>query len=78
MTKFFRLRTKTYSCLIDDGSEDQKAKVAKESVMKRELKFENLKNSLGATKLENEINHLEKNKINLYSPKKPWRIYKKQ
>ena len=71
MINFFRLRTKTYSCLIDDGSEDQKVKVTKESVMKRELKFENLKNCLGATKLENKINHLEKNKINFYSPKKP-------
>ena len=39
MTKFFRLRTKTYSCLIDDGSEDQKAKVAKESVMNLNLKI---------------------------------------
>ena len=26
MTKFVGLRAKTYSCLIDDGSEDKKAK----------------------------------------------------
>ena len=52
MTKFVGLRAKTYSYLVDDGSEDRK------------LKFENYKNSLEATLLENKINYLEK-KINL-------------
>ena len=50
MTKFVGLRAKTYSYLVDDGSEDKK------------LKFENYKNSLEATLLENKINYLEKKK----------------
>ena len=33
------------------------------SVIKRKLKFENYKNCLEATQLENKINYLEKNKI---------------
>ena len=48
MTKFVGLRAKTYSYLVDDGSEDKK------------LKFENYKNSLEATLLENKINYSEK------------------
>ena len=32
-------------------------------VIKRKLKFENYKNSLEATQLENKISHLEKNKF---------------
>ena len=53
MTKFFRLRAKTYSYLIDDGSEDKKAKGTKKCVTKRKPKFENYKNCLEATYLEN-------------------------
>ena len=34
MTKFLRLRAKTYSYLIDDGSEDKKAKSTKKRVIK--------------------------------------------
>ena len=48
-----KLRTKTYSFLIDDGSEDKKAKGTKRHVMKRKLEFENYKNSLEATQLDN-------------------------
>ena len=33
---------------------------------KRKLKFENYKNCLKATQLENKINNLEKSKINVY------------
>ena len=36
-------------------------------VIKRKLKFENYKNSLEATQLENKISHLKKNKIYLDS-----------
>ena len=61
VTKFVWLRAKTYSCLIDDGSQDKKAKGKKKCVIKRKLKFENYKNCLEATQLENKINHLEKN-----------------
>ena len=42
MTKFVRLRAKTYNYLIDDGSED-KAKTTKTCVIKRKVKFENYK-----------------------------------
>ena len=60
MTKFFGLRAKAYSYLIDDGSEDKKAKNTKKCVIKRILKFENYKNWLKTTQLENKINCLEK------------------
>ena len=46
---FFGLRAKTYSYLIDDGSEDKKTKVLNKCVIKRKLKFENYKNCLEAT-----------------------------
>ena len=60
MTKFVGLRAKTYSYLIDAGGEDKKAKVTKNYVMKRKLKFENSKNCLEATQFENKIYYLEK------------------
>ena len=55
MIKFVGLRLKTYSYLIDDGSEDKKVKGTKKCVVKRKLKFENYKNCLEATQLENKI-----------------------
>ena len=55
MTKFVGLRAKTYSYLIDRGSEDKKAKDTKKCVIKRKLKFENYKHCLEATQLENKI-----------------------
>ena len=39
MTKFLRLRAKTYNYLIDDGIEDKRAKGKKECVIKRKRKF---------------------------------------
>ena len=54
MTKFVGLRANTYSYLIDGGSEDKKKQEAKKKcVMKRKLKFENFKNCLETTQLEN-------------------------
>ena len=41
MTKFIWVRAKTYSYLINDSSEDKKARRTKKCVMKRQLKFEN-------------------------------------
>ena len=41
MTKFVGSRVKTYSYLIDDDSEDKKAKGTKMCVINRKLKFEN-------------------------------------
>ena len=54
---------KTYRYLIDDGSEDEKAKGTNKNVIKRKLRFENYKNCLEASQLENEIKHLEKIKL---------------
>ena len=59
------LRAKAYSHLIDDGSEDKKAKDTKKCVIKRKFKFQNYKNCLEAAKLENKINCLKKNKIDI-------------
>ena len=66
MRRFVRLRVKTYSYLIHDGSEDKKAKGTKTCVIKRKLKFENYKICLEATQL---VNGLERNKIDLKSIK---------
>ena len=49
MTKFVGLRAKTYSYLIDDGKEDEKAKYTKKCVVKKKLKFKNYKNCSEAT-----------------------------
>ena len=70
MTKCFGLRAKTYNYLINDGSEDEKSKGTRKCAIKRKLKFENYKNCLRATQLENKIKHLEKTKINIDSIKK--------
>ena len=70
MTKFFGLRAKSYSYLIDDGSEVTKAKGTKKCVIKRKLEFENYKNCFEATQVENKVNCLGKNKINIDSLKK--------
>ena len=43
MIKFVGLRAKTYSYLIDDGSEDKKAKGTKKFDIERKLKFEIIK-----------------------------------
>ena len=69
ITKFVGLSAKTYAYLIDDGSEDKKAKDKKKCVIKRIIKFENYKSCLEATQLENKINHVGKNKIDIESIK---------
>ena len=61
MIEFDGLRAKTYSYLIDGDSEDKKAKGTTKCVIKRKLKFENYKNCLEATQLNNKINYQEKN-----------------
>ena len=70
MKKSAGLRAKKYSYLIDEDSEEKKAKGRKKCVTKRKLKFENYKNCSEATQLENKINHLEKNQLNIDSIKK--------
>ena len=69
ITKFVGLRVKTYSYLIDDSSEDEKAKGTKKCVLKIKLKFENYKNCSEATQLDNKIKYIEK-KIKINSLKK--------
>ena len=44
MKEFVGLRGKSYSQLIDDGSEDLKVKGTKNCVMKRKLRFKNYEN----------------------------------
>ena len=61
MTIFVGLRAKFYSYLIDDGSEDKKARATKKCVIKRKLELENFRNCLEATQLDYKINYLEKN-----------------
>ena len=46
MKEFVAHRTKTYAYLIDDDRENKKAKGVKKCVIKRELIFENCKESL--------------------------------
>ena len=58
MVKFVGLRAKNYSYLINDDSEDKKAKDAKKCVIKWKLKFKNYTNLLEATQLENEMSYL--------------------
>ena len=60
MTKFVRLRAKTYSYLTNDVSEDKKAKGTKKCHKENQLKFENYKDCLESTQLENRINYPEK------------------
>ena len=43
--------------------------------MKRKLKFENYKNCLEATQLENKINYIEKNKIDIDSIKENYKEF---
>ena len=52
MREFVGFRSKTYSYLIDNNDEYKKAKGTKKRVMKRKLKFENYKNCLEVTQLE--------------------------
>ena len=53
MKEFVGLRAKTYSCIIDDGSEVKKAKGSKTCIIKK-LKFKDYKNCLKATQRNNQ------------------------
>ena len=63
MKKIVGLRAKTSSYLIDDDSEDKKAKGTKKCVIKGKLEFENYKNYLEGTQLDNKINYIVKMKL---------------
>ena len=61
MKEFVGLRAKTYSYLISDGNEDNKAKGTKKFVVKRRLQFEYCKHCLKASQLEIKLtNHVKK------------------
>ena len=75
MNKFAGLRKKTYSYLIDDDSENKKAKSTKNGVIRRKIKFKNYKTCFEATQLENKINHLGKNKIDICNLKKDYKEF---
>ena len=51
MTKFVALRAKAYAYLMEDGSKHKKAKGTKKCIIKRELMFENYKDSLSNDKI---------------------------
>ena len=70
LIKVVGLTAKTYSYLIDEGSEDKKAKDTRMCVIKRKLKFEINKSCLEAIQRDNEIEYLEKNKFNVDSLKR--------
>ena len=69
MKEFVVLRAKTYSYLIDDGSEDKKARGTKKCVIKRKLKFQDYRNCLEAVQVKRKINYLRKKKIDVDSLK---------
>ena len=75
--EFVRLRAKFPSYLKDHGGEDKKSKGTKKCVTKKKLQFENYKNYLKPTQLENKIIYSEKNKIDIDSLKKIKTIQKK-
>ena len=53
MIEFVGLRAKTYTYLIYDGCEGKKGKGTKKFVKKHKIKFENNKNCLEGTQLDN-------------------------
>ena len=65
MTKVVGLGAKTYSYLVDDGSENEKAKGAKKCLIKKQLKFKKYKNCFEVTQLDNKIKYLENYKIDI-------------
>ena len=67
MKEFVGLRAKTYSYLKDNDNEDKKAEGTEKCVIKGKPKFKDYKNCLEAAQIENEISHLDKNKIDIDS-----------
>ena len=74
MKEFFGLRAKH----IDNNDEDEKAKNTKKCVIKRKLKFQDYKNCLEESRIENKINHLERKKIDEDSLEDRKKIHEKQ
>ena len=61
--RIYWIKSKHLCYLINDHGEDREAKCPKTCVIKRKLIFEDYKICLKATRLENKVNHLEKNKL---------------
>ena len=57
MKEFVGLRAKTYSHLIDDRSENKKAKGTKKWVIKREIRFQDYKNCLNNAKIDGKLKY---------------------
>ena len=74
MKELFGLRAKH----IDNNDEDEKAKNTKKCVIKRKLKFQDYKNCLKESRIENKINHLERKKIDEDSLEDRKKIHEKQ
>ena len=55
MKEFVGLKAKTHIYLKDNNDEDKKAKGTKNCIIKRKLKFQDYKNCLEATQIENKI-----------------------
>ena len=51
LTELLGLRAKSYSYLMDDGSEDEKSKGTERCLINRNLKFEDYKNCVEAAQL---------------------------
>ena len=63
---------------MTNGSEKKKEKGTRKCVIQRKLKFEDHKNCLEVTQLQNKIKHLEhlkKNEINVNSVKKDYKEF---
>ena len=58
-----------------NSSDDIKEKSTKRCAIKRKLKFEDYKNCLQATQLENKIKHVKKNEIDINSFKKDYKDF---
>ena len=63
ITEFVRLRAKVYSYLIDDGSEDKKAKCTKKCMIKRKINLKIVKTA--EKELNSRINKLSRKNIKL-------------
>ena len=77
-TKCVGWKVRTYTYLIDDGSEAKKATATKRLVIKRKVIFKNYKNCLQATQLDNKISYLEEKNINIDNLKKDYKEFIKK
>ena len=77
MTEFVVLRPKIYSYLTHDSDEIKKVKGTKKYAIHWKRKFENYKSCLEKTQLKNEINYLEKNKLNVNDLRENYKEFRK-